>query len=64
MLESQATSPESQSGALACGGKAGQQVPSPTIFSHFTCPEGSKYPIFKDSGLKNHTLNGIWDQSP
>ena len=26
-------------------------------------PRGSKYPIFKVSGSKNHTLNGIWDQS-
>ena len=23
----------------------------------------SKYPAFKDSGPKNHTLNGFWDQS-
>ena len=23
---------------------------------------GSKYPMFKDSGSKNHTLNGFWDQ--
>ena len=27
-------------------------------------PTGSKYPIFKDSGPKNHTHNGLWDQSP
>ena len=27
-------------------------------------PRGSRYPIFQDSGLKNHTLIGIWDQSP
>ena len=27
-------------------------------------PRGSKYPIFEDSGSKNHTLNGFWDQSP
>ena len=27
-------------------------------------PRGSKYPIFKDSGPKNHTLNSFWDQSP
>ena len=27
-------------------------------------PRGSKYPIFKASGPKNHTLNGFWDQSP
>ena len=26
-------------------------------------PRGSEYPIFKDSGPKYHTLNGIWDQS-
>ena len=26
-------------------------------------PRGSKYPIFKDSGSKSHTLNGFWDQS-
>ena len=25
---------------------------------------GSRYPLFKDSGPENHTLNGIWDQSP
>ena len=25
-------------------------------------PRGSKYPIYEDSGPKNHTLNGIWDQ--
>ena len=25
---------------------------------------GSKYPIFKDSGVKNHALNGFWDQKP
>ena len=24
----------------------------------------SKYPIFEVSGSKNHTPNGIWDQSP
>ena len=23
-------------------------------------PRGSKYPIFKDSGPRNHTLNGFW----
>ena len=27
-------------------------------------PRGSKYPIFKDSGPKNHTLDGFWDQRP
>ena len=27
-------------------------------------PRGSKYPIFKDSGPKHHTLKGFWDQSP
>ena len=27
-------------------------------------PRGSKYPRFKDSGPKNHSLNGIWNQSP
>ena len=27
-------------------------------------PRGSKYPRFKVFGPKNHTLNGIWDQSP
>ena len=27
-------------------------------------PRGSKYPIFKESGPKNHTHNGRWDQSP
>ena len=25
---------------------------------------GSKYPVLKDSGPENNTLNGIWDQSP
>ena len=25
-------------------------------------PRGSKYPILKDPGSKNHTLNGFWDQ--
>ena len=25
-------------------------------------PRGSKYPLLKDSGPKNHTLNGFWDQ--
>ena len=25
---------------------------------------GSKYPIFEDSGPKNHTLDGFSDQSP
>ena len=24
-------------------------------------PSGSKYPIFKDSGPKYHTLNGFWN---
>ena len=27
-------------------------------------PRGSKYPMFKVSGPKNHVLNGFWDQSP
>ena len=27
-------------------------------------PSTSKYPIFGDSGSKNHALNGMWDQSP
>ena len=27
-------------------------------------PRGSKYPIFKDSGSKVHTLNGFWNQGP
>ena len=27
-------------------------------------PRGSKYPIIKDCGSKNHTVNGFWDQSP
>ena len=27
-------------------------------------PRGSKYPIFEVSDPKNHTLNGIWGQSP
>ena len=26
-------------------------------------PRGSKYPIFGVSGSRNHTLDGIWDQS-
>ena len=29
-----------------------------------TDSKGSKYPIFKDPGSKNHTRNGIWDQRP
>ena len=29
-----------------------------------SCPRGSKYTVFEDSGPKNHTLNGFWDQSP
>ena len=33
------------------------------VFPHRN-PRGSKYPIFKDSGAKDHTLNGFWDQSP
>ena len=27
-------------------------------------PRGSKYPVFKDSGPKNHALHGIFDQGP
>ena len=27
-------------------------------------PEGSKYPILKDSGPKSHLGYGFWDQSP
>ena len=27
-------------------------------------PRGSKYPIFNDSGPKNHSGHGIWNQSP
>ena len=27
-------------------------------------PRGSKYPVFNVFGLRIHTLNGIWDQSP
>ena len=27
-------------------------------------PGGSKYQMFKDSGLKDHSLNGIWERSP
>ena len=27
-------------------------------------PRGSKYPIFEVHGSKDHTANGIWDQSP
>ena len=30
----------------------------------YPIPRGSKYPIFKDSGCKNHTTNGFRDQSP
>ena len=29
-----------------------------------TSPRGSKYPMLEDSGSKNHTLNGFWDQGP
>ena len=25
-----------------------------------TLPRGSRYPIFKDSGSKHHTLDGFW----
>ena len=27
-------------------------------------PRGSKYPTFKDSDPRNHTLDDCWDQSP
>ena len=29
-----------------------------------TWPRGSKYPILKGSGSKDHPLHGFWDQSP
>ena len=31
---------------------------------HERLARGSKNPIFKDSGPKNHTPNGLWDQRP
>ena len=34
------------------------------IYNYNIIPRGSKYPIFKASGPKIHTLNGIWDQRP
>ena len=35
-----------------------------TVAAILHAPRGSKYPIFKDFGSKNHTLNGVRDRSP
>ena len=44
-------------------------IPTPKHTKRRLCqgqavPTGSKYPIFKDSGSKDHAINGFWDQSP
>ena len=37
-------------------------VPGPVALLGY--PRGCKYPIFEVSGSRNHTLNGIWGQTP
>ena len=44
--------------------KAAHMLSAWTPVMDLLIPRGSKYPIFKDSGSKNHTLNAGWDQSP
>ena len=39
----------------ACVDGKAVKEPNPGV----AMPRGSKYPVFKDSGLKNHTLNGV-----
>ena len=41
-----------------------RKVPRTIVAVESLYLRGSKYPIFEDSGPKNHTLNGFWDQGP
>ena len=56
--------------ALGLGTSAALPTPPGLYVVLYTKPlggmvaQGLKYPIFKDSGSKNHTINGFWHLGP